>query len=122
LYFWIVLGLIFLALGGIGVLLPLLPTTPFVILAAACFARSSPRMHGWLLRSKVFGPLLADWEKNRCVSRNVKLLALVMMAVVGGASILLYVPAGWPKLAGTGLVGLGCLTVLKLRTCPFKKH
>ena len=119
-YLWIAIGLFFLLLGGIVVFLPLLPTTPFVLLAAACFARSSPRMHGWVLHSKLFGPILQDWEKNKCVSRKVKVLALFMMAVIGGMSILLYVPAGWPSLAGAGLVSLGCLTVLKLRTCPFQ--
>ena len=120
-YLWIALGLFFLLLGGIGVVLPLLPTTPFVLLAAACFARSSPRLHAWVLRSRLFGPLLRDWERNKCVSRKVKLLALIMMAAVGGLSIAFYVPAGWPRLGGIGLVSLGCLTVLKLKTCPFQK-
>ena len=120
-YLWIALGLLFLLLGGIGVVLPLLPTTPFVILAAACFARSSPRMHGWLLRSELFGPILRDWENNKCVSRRVKRLALFMMVVVGGISIVFFVPAGWPMIAGLGLLGVGCLTVLKLKTCPFQK-
>ena len=119
-YFWIILGLLFLLLGAIGVVLPLLPTTPFVLLAAACFANSSPRMHGWLLSSELFGPMLRDWEKNQCVSRKVKLLSLSMMLVIGGISIGYFVPAGWPRLAGLGLLGLGCLTVLMLKTCPRK--
>jgi uncharacterized membrane protein YbaN (DUF454 family) len=121
LYFWIILGLIFLLIGAVGVVLPLLPTTPFVLLAAACFARSSPRMHRWLLSSELFGPLLRDWEANRCVSYRVKQLALFMMAVIGGISIWFFVPAGWPRLAGLGLVGLGCLTVLSLKTCSRRK-
>ncbi|MGB5291478.1 MAG: YbaN family protein [Lysobacterales bacterium] len=120
-YAWIALGLLFLLLGGIGVALPLLPTTPFVLLAAACFARSSPRLHNWLLRSQVFGPMLRDWEKNKCVSASVKTLAVSMMVVVGGISILFYVPAGWPRYAGLGLLFLGCLTILKVKTCPFQK-
>lgn len=120
-YLWITLGLIFLLLGGIGIVLPLLPTTPFVIMAAACFARSSPRMHGWLIQNDVFGPMLQDWEKNGCVSRKVKTLALFMMIAVGGASIVFYVPEGWPRWLGMALLGTGCLTVLMLKTCPFKK-
>lgn len=120
-YIWIALGLLFLLLGGIGVALPLLPTTPFVILAAACFARSSPRMHHWLLRSDMFGPMLQEWEDNKCVSPRVKTLALFMMVVFGGISIVFFMPAGWPVLAGLALLGLGCLTVLKLKTCPFQK-
>lgn len=115
------MGLLFLLLGGIGVVLPLLPTTPFVLLAAACFARSSPRLHGWLLGSELFGPMLRDWENKKCVSLKVKILAILMMAMVGGISIVFYVPAGWPKFAGLGLLGLGCLAVLNLKTCPFQK-
>lgn len=120
-YLWISIGLLFLLLAIIGVVLPLLPTTPFVILAAACFARSSPRLHGWLLNSEVFGPALRDWETNKCVSQRVKIIAIVMMTVIGGTSILFFVPAGWPQFAGLGLMGVGCLTVLKLKTCPTQK-
>ncbi len=115
---WTILGLLFLFLGGIGVVLPLLPTTPFVLLAAACFARSSPRMHTWLMGSELFGPVLKDWDENHCIAFKAKWLALIMMVVVGGASIWFFVPAGWPRLAGLGLMGLGCLTVLTLKTCP----
>jgi uncharacterized membrane protein YbaN (DUF454 family) len=121
LHLWTILGLLCLVLGGIGVVVPLLPTTPFVLLAAACFAKSSPRMHAWLLNSELFGPMLRDWEANRCISYKVKWLALFMMAVVGGISIWFFVPAGWPRIAGLGLVGVGCLTVLSLKTCPRKK-
>lgn len=120
-YLWISIGLLFLLLAIIGVVLPLLPTTPFVILAAACFARSSPRLHGWLLNSEVFGPALRDWENNKCVSQRVKIIAIVMMTVIGGTSILFFVPAGWPQFAGLGLMAVGCLTVLKLKTCPSQK-
>jgi uncharacterized membrane protein YbaN (DUF454 family) len=121
LHLWTILGLLCLVLGGIGVVVPLLPTTPFVLLAAACFAKSSPRMHAWLLNSELFGPMLRDWEANRCISYKVKWLALFMMAVVGGISIWFFVPAGWPRIAGLGLVGVGCLTVLSLKTCPRQK-
>ena len=119
-YLWTGLGLIFLLLGGIGVVLPLLPTTPFILLAAACFAKSSPRMHRWLLESELFGPILRDWEKNRCISYGVKWLSLSMMALIGGTSIWFFVPTGWPQLAGLGLVALGCVTVLSFKTCPRK--
>lgn len=108
----------FLLIGGVGVVLPLLPTTPFVLVAAACFAKSSPRMHAWLLANRVFGPVIMDWEKKKCISLKVKLSALTMMIVVGGASIVLFVPPGWPRLAGLGLIVLGCLVVLSLKACP----
>lgn len=64
--------------------------------------------------------MLLDWERNKCVSARVKKLAVSMMVVVGGISILFYVPAGWPKFAGLGLLSIGCLTILKVKTCPLK--
>jgi len=78
-------------------------------------------MHRWLLRSELFGPMLRDWEARRCVSSKVKLLSIAMMVVVGGVSIWFFVPVGWPRLAGLGLVMLGCLSVLSLKTCQREK-
>lgn len=75
-------------------------------------------MHAWLLRSRVFGPVIRDWEKKKCISMKVKMTALTMMAVVGGTSIFLFVPPGWPRLAGLGMIALGCLVVLFLKACP----
>lgn len=72
-------GLLFLALGAVGVFLPLLPTTPFLLLAAACFSRSSRRMHAWLLRNRLFGPVLRDWEQRGAIARRTKWFASVLM-------------------------------------------
>ena len=58
-------GLLFLALGAAGIVLPILPTTPFILLAAWCFARSSERWHQRLLASELFGPIIDNWERNR---------------------------------------------------------
>ena len=114
---WTLVGILFVVLGAIGAVLPLLPTTPFVLVAAWCFARSSPRLHRWLLESRLFGPMLRDWEENRCVPLRAKITAVVMMVGVGGSSLLLAVPAGWPRWSGLGLVTVGCVVVLSLRTC-----
>lgn len=114
---WTLLGLLLLMLAAIGVALPLLPTTPFVLLAAACFAKSSPRLHQWLLNSELFGPILADWDKKRCVTWKVKGFSLSMMIIVGGSSIWFFTPEGWPQLAAASMVLLGALTVLSLNTC-----
>ena len=59
---YLALGIGFVALGFIGAFLPVLPTTPFLVLAAACFARSSPRLENWLLQHPQFGPLLRNWR------------------------------------------------------------
>ena len=80
-------GSVSLALGLLGVLLPGLPTTPFVLLAAACYAKASPRLHRWLLNHRWMGPMLRDWERDRSLTRRSKTVALVSMAVMVSVSI-----------------------------------
>ena len=80
-------GSVSLVLGLIGVVLPGLPTTPFVLLAAACYAQASPRLHAWLLNHRFTGPMLRDWEANRSLTRRTKLVAVVSMLVMVSFSI-----------------------------------
>lgn len=110
-----VAGWLCVALGLAGVFLPLLPTTPFLLLAAACFARSSPRFHEWLLANRTFGPLIHEWEKNRTIPRKTKRIAIAMMAVTLGASIVFVVQALWLKLL---LAGLGVALALWMASIP----
>lgn len=77
---WLALGALSLVLGAVGVILPILPTTPFVILAAFAFARSSPSLSARLKRSRIFGPIIADWQTNGTIAPRYKGMALVMMA------------------------------------------
>ena len=103
---YLVAGFVFLAVAVLGVVLPVLPTTPFVLLAAACFARSSKRFHDWLLNHRSFGPLVREWREHRSIPYRTKLFAIAMMATTLGVSILFFVPKGWPQaaLAVFGLV------------------
>jgi len=77
---WLVLGLIATAAGLIGAVLPLLPTTPFLILAAACFARSNERLNRWLRDHPQFGPMIAEWEAHRVIPPRAKLISSTAMA------------------------------------------
>jgi len=88
-------GVTCVALGVVGIFLPLLPTTPFMLLAAACFARSSQRFHERLLANRTFGPLILEWEKHRSLPRRTKLTAIVLMSLTLAVSIVFFVERPW---------------------------
>jgi len=98
-------GVLFMALGVLGIFLPVLPTTPFMLLAAACFARSSPRIHHWLLSHPTFGPILHEWHTYRSIPYRAKRAALLLIALSFGVSIACFVP-GWPAKLAMGIGGL----------------
>ncbi|MEH6556193.1 MAG: YbaN family protein [Oceanicoccus sp.] len=77
-YLLITIGWTSIVLGVIGVFLPILPTTPFILLSAWCFSRSSERFHSWLLANKHFGRMISDWEDGRGLSRKVRTRALIL--------------------------------------------
>lgn len=83
----ICLGWLFVLLGAIGAVSPLLPTTPFLILALACFAESSPRFHRMLLENKWFGPPLAQWESTKTIRRKIKYKVMLLIIATFGISI-----------------------------------
>lgn len=74
-----VLGSIAVVLAILGLFLPLLPTTPFLLLASACFARGSTRLHGWLLNNKVFGQYIRDFEQGKGMPLKAKVTALAVL-------------------------------------------
>lgn len=74
-------GTLALALGIIGIYVPGLPTTPLVLLAAACWAKASPRLHAKLLAHPTFGPMVHNWEQHRAVPRKAKILSSAMMTL-----------------------------------------
>ena len=89
---WTGFGCVFLALGAIGVVLPLIPTTPFLLLAVFCFARSSPRLHDWILEHRTFGPLVHNWREHGSIDRRSKQISIVVIALTVLVSVLLDVP------------------------------
>jgi uncharacterized membrane protein YbaN (DUF454 family) len=98
-------GFVSMGLGVAGIVLPVLPTTPFMLLAAACFARSSPRFHRWLLAHKTFGPIVREWERHRSIPYRTKLWAIALMSTTLAASIVFFVKPPWLK-ASLAVVGV----------------
>ncbi|TVZ38164.1 hypothetical protein P886_2518 [Alteromonadaceae bacterium 2753L.S.0a.02] len=80
-------GWLAVAVGVVGIFLPLLPTTPFILLAAACFAKSSQRFHQWLLQNHWFGPAIRDWQRYRALRKHVKAQALALVVASFSLSI-----------------------------------
>jgi len=74
-----VIGLFFVGLAILGAVLPILPTTPFLLVAAACFAKSSPRLHKKLLENKTFGPMIYHWQQSRSIPKKAKIISLLTM-------------------------------------------
>lgn len=93
----LVAGFIALALGLAGIVLPVLPTTPFVLLAAACFAKSSVRFHDTLLSHRIAGPVIREWQTHRAMPARAKRAAYVLMLLSFGTSIL-FVESLWHRL------------------------
>jgi uncharacterized membrane protein YbaN (DUF454 family) len=100
------LGTLFLGLGVLGAVLPILPTTPFVLLAAACYVRASPRLYSWLLGTRAFGPLIREWREHRSIPWRTKLFAIGMMAATLSASIVFFVEQRTAQVA-MALFGVG---------------
>lgn len=89
--FYVVLGTLALAIGFIGIFLPVIPTTPLVLLAAACYMRGSERLHGWLLESKWFGETIRTYQSGQGLRKATKVKAIGLMWIVITISAVFYV-------------------------------
>ncbi|MHC4479590.1 MAG: YbaN family protein [Planctomycetota bacterium] len=109
-------GVLAVVLGAIGVFVPLLPTTPFLLLAAACFIRSSEPLYTWLIHHRWFGSYIRNYREHRAVTLHAKVVALVLLWTVIGYSALVVVSSWWLRLA-LALVAVGVtIHLLHLRT------
>ena len=113
---WVMAGGIALGIGVVGIVVPLLPTTPFLILAAYCFSRGSRRLHDWLLDHRILGPPVRDWREHRSISGRTKLSAMIAIALILAVSVFLEAP-GW-ALALQGMILGGAALFLLTRPSP----
>lgn len=117
------LGWLCVALGIFGIILPLMPTTVFLILASICFSKGSPQYQEWLLNHRKFGHYIRDYQEGRGIPKKCKLVAITMVWTSIGASAFFLISALWLKLlllaiaAGLSLY-LYCLPSTRLEKCP----
>ncbi len=111
-------GSLSLVLGVLGAFLPLLPTTPFVLLTAGCYARASPRAHAWLRNNRFFGPICRSGEEGRYLPPRAKAVAITVTLLSFGATIIFALELWWLRLI-VGALGVAVLTWLfRLPTQP----
>ena len=117
---WILIccGWLSIVAGVVGIFLPLLPTVPFLLLAAACFARSSARFHGWLVEHNYLGPLISDYLNGGGIPLRIKIIATGMVWISFSASAFLFVPVVWMQIVLMAVPAGVTLYLLRLPTIP----
>ena len=102
---WVGLGCLFVGLGAIGAVVPGMPTTVFLVLAAACFIRSSQRLYDWLISNKTFGPYLKDYREGKGIPLRAKVIALSLIVIFVSFAVFYAIEVTLIKVL-VGLIGL----------------
>ncbi len=110
-YLWLAAGWTSFGAGVVGAALPLVPTVPFMLLAAFCFARGSDRVHAWLLAHRRFGPAIRDWQEHGAIGRDAKRYAIV--AILASFTLSFILDVGWRVVLVQAAV-LGAVTLFIL--------
>ncbi|MFM2480477.1 YbaN family protein [Celerinatantimonas sp. YJH-8] len=106
-YIFLSIGWLSVGLGGAGIVLPLVPTTPFLLLACFCFSKGSPRFEQWLLKHQLFGPFISNWRVHRVIPIQAKCLAVLMLVVSAMGLVFTSIP--W-----TGRLGIWSMLLVIL--------
>jgi uncharacterized protein len=115
-------GLLCVGLGAIGVILPGLPTTPFLLLAAYCFARSSEHFHGWLINHRWFGSYVRNFEEGRGMTRSAKATTVLIIWLSFGVTIVFFVPVVWGQVGMVLMAVTVSLYIVRLPTPRSEPH
>ena len=112
----ILLGSLFVGLGFLGILIPGLPTTPFLLLSAGCYVRSSDRLYAWLLNHKIFGNYIQNIRENRSISLRSKIVSLIAMWLMISLSAFVFIEILWIRILVLILGVIGTIVILLIRT------
>jgi len=115
-YLLILLGTISLAFGIVGVFLPLLPTTPFLLLAAACYARSSEKFYNWLLNNRLFGNYIKNYRSGMGIPVKVKISSLALLWLTILSTIIFFIVTIWVKLLVLFIAIMVSYHILSIKT------
>ena len=113
-YIYILFGSIFVFLGVVGIFLPLLPTTPFLLLAAALYVRSSERLYSWLLHQRLLGPYLRNFMERKAIPLHAKIIAISMMWATMLYCIFFLIPLVWVKIL---MAAIACGVTIYILSC-----
>jgi len=114
-------GTLAVALGALGVFLPVLPTTPFLLLAAVCYARGSQRCHHWLLHNRLFGRYIRDYREGRGVTLRHKVVALALLWLTIGFAAGWVVPVWWGRLLLLGIAAGVTVHLVRMKTAGARR-
>lgn len=96
--------------------MPILPTTPFLLVAAACFAKSSERFYNWLLNVPLFGALIRNWQETRSIPKKAKWVAIIAIILVGGSSVVLFIDAMVLRLFISAILILHVIFIMQIKS------
>jgi len=113
---YIIAGTLSLIIGVVGIVLPVLPTTPFLLLSAACYYRGSERLHSWLIQSKLFGPTIRDFEEKGGMKKSTRIKALAMLWVTVLVSAFLVLDSFIHRLGVIVLAIIGTFFIFRIKT------
>jgi uncharacterized membrane protein YbaN (DUF454 family) len=113
---YILIGTISLVIGIIGIIVPVLPTTPFILLSAGCYYRGSSRFHDWLLNHNYFGPIILEYSDGKGIRRNSKIKAIILTWIMVLVTALFILDSLSMRLFIISLAIIGTIVILRLKT------
>lgn len=113
----VVAGVVSFCLGFLGLFLPILPTTPFLLLSAVCFAKSSTRFYNMLLNNRLFGKYIRDWRNKKCLPMRTKVIAITTLVVTMGTSVVFFIPILEVKVLLLGIALAVSIYILRIPSC-----